>query len=94
MPISHQVEARRETAALTRALRPYLSHPTNYPTRVALDVARNVAAVLVLEPELRADHVIEAALVLRMRRLALRVSDVETATVDGARAWMRATVAA
>lgn len=81
---------RAPIAALARALRPFLSSAERGPTRCALEVARNCAQALALDPTANAHACIEEALVHRHRHGWVRCADFALASWLGAAAWRRA----
>lgn len=71
-------------AAMAREARPYL--PTDAET---LELARNVAAVLVFDGSIAVDEIAREMIAHRVQHFALRVGDIEgTARVMGI-AWRR-----
>jgi hypothetical protein len=74
------------------ALRPHVSAPNKSSTRVALDVARNVATALILDGG-DACELMTRSLRARAALGWISVGDVEAAAVEAGRAWHR-TVAA
>ena len=82
---------RAAIAAMTRALRRHVALPTCMPTRAALDIARNVAQVLALDPTEDVERALGATLTHRRRFYGLMfMRSLGHALDDGARAWRRA----
>lgn len=80
---------RTPIAWLAHAIRPYVSSPERGPTATALEIARNVAMVVIHgEPVAEA---LEEALRHRMRQQWIAVGDVGSAVWAGSVAWAKAT---
>lgn len=71
---------------LARAVRPYVDSDRG-PTRAALELARNVAQVLLVEPDLDAYAVAEEMVRHRMREGWLRCGDVRSVARLASDAW-------
>lgn len=88
-----QPHIRNAIAASARAVRPYIAPGPSADcmvTRLALDIARNAAQVLMCMD----DEPAEVVFAYRIRTMGIgqwaTCSDVASAAVDGARAWNRA----
>lgn len=81
---------RAALAAVTRALRPHVSADDCFPTRAALDVARNVCGPLMYEDDLSPELAFLQSLSKRVGDGLLCVGDMKSAVDEAARAWRRA----
>lgn len=86
-------------AAVAHALRPHVSAPNTSPTRVALEVSRNLVASFCYQDDdgtwiierrfARVADVLDGLLAHRVKHGWISVSEVRWAASDGAMAWVR-----
>lgn len=80
---------RTGVARIAHALRPWVSSAKRGPTSTALEVARNVMAVLSVDPELDAADVVESALRHRIAQGWIACGDVRAAARCAETAWLK-----
>lgn len=86
--MSERERTRRAIARTAHALRPYLDSDRG-PTRAALEVARNAAAVLLLDDGVSAEQMLRDMLAHRLRHGWIRCGSLESAARVGGAAWHR-----
>jgi hypothetical protein len=84
----NRATVRKQIAAVARATRMYLDSERG-PTRAALELARNLAAVLTLEP-MHPEIVLGDMLTQRLRHGWIKCGDRSAVVKLGAAAWRRA----
>lgn len=81
---------RQITAAMARAMRPYLAPRMGHsPTRVALTLAKHAVGVLTLEPEIDAYSLLVCLMRARLRNQQIICGDLQSCARVGADAWLR-----
>ena len=78
---------RAAMARMAWALRSRVARYDHGPTRAALEITRNAASVLVLDPDLDVAAVLQVLLVQRVDHLGLQCDGVTEAATAGAEAW-------